>query len=139
VFGISVTEIAVIVIVALVVVGPQRLPRMLRTLGEWIRKLRTFTTEMRAQTGIDDILRQEGFEGGLQELRALMRGDLRTIGSGHRPRSGASSADPYAATTPDRYREYPTEGADAAEALADDLVDEEALRRIEGDEEDLAG
>jgi sec-independent protein translocase protein TatB len=140
VFGISVTEIAVIVVVALVVVGPQKLPGMLRTLGEWIRKLRTFTTEMRAQTGIDDILRQEGFEGGLQELRALMRGDLRTLGSGPRARSGTSPADPYAAlATPDRFREYPTEGADAAEALSDDLVDEDALRRIEGDEEDLAG
>ena len=139
-FGISVTEIAVIAVLAVVVVGPQKLPGMLRKLGEWIRKLRTFTTEMRAQTGIDDILRQEGLEGGLHELRALVRGDLRTVGSGTRTRAPASTTDPYAAaTTPDRLREYPTEGADAAEALADDLVDEEALRRIEGDDEELAG
>lgn len=139
-FGISVTEIAVIVIVALVVVGPQKLPRMLRTLGEWIRKIRMFTTEMRAQTGIDDILRQEGVEGGLTELRALLRGDLRSVGSLDRGRSTASAPDPYApASTPDRFREYPTEGPDAAEALGDDLVDEDALHRIEGDDEELAG
>jgi len=45
VFGISFTEIAVIATVALIVVGPQKLPDMLRTLGQWVRKLRRLTTE----------------------------------------------------------------------------------------------
>ncbi len=69
-----------------------------------------------------------------------MRGDLRAVGSSAQRRAAASVDDPYAApSTPDRFREYPAEGADAAEALADDLVDEEALRRIEGEDEELAG
>ena len=77
-FGVSVTEIAMIAIVALVIVGPHKLPGMLRTLGQSIRKLRLFTTEMRAQTGIDEILREEGIQGGLTELRSLLHGDLHT-------------------------------------------------------------
>ena len=60
-----------IAIVALVIVGPHKLPGVARTVGQWIRKLRLFTTEMRAQTGIDEILREEGIEGGPVELLPL--------------------------------------------------------------------
>src|SRR3546814_4534998 len=50
-------------------------------LGNWIRKLRKMTIDVRAQTGIDDILRAEGLHGGLSErseehtseLQSLMR------------------------------------------------------------------
>ena len=118
-----------IAIVALVVVGPHKLPGMLRTAGEWARKLRRLTTEVRAQTGIDDILRNEGIDGGLTELRSMMRGDF---GSVARDRVRTASydpqpADPYRdAIEADTSREYPPEGVDAQGALADDLVDEEA-------------
>ncbi|HEY5961344.1 MAG TPA: Sec-independent protein translocase protein TatB, partial [Polyangiaceae bacterium] len=74
-FGISFTELVLILVVALVVLGPERLPGMLRTLGQWIHKVRTITTEVRAQTGIDELLRHEGLSGGLNELRSLLRGD----------------------------------------------------------------
>jgi sec-independent protein translocase protein TatB len=69
VFGLSFFEVVVIGIVALLAVGPRRLPAMLRDLGNWIRKLRKMTIDVRAQTGIDDILRAEGLHGGLSELR----------------------------------------------------------------------
>ncbi len=121
-FGISFTEIMVIALVALVVVGPQKLPKMLRTLGEWIGKLRSLTTQVRRQTGIDEILRGEGIEGGLSELRGILRGDLSSVG---RTRSsGARSVeDPYDEPIEyDRSREYPVEGPDAYGALPDDLA-----------------
>lgn len=125
-FGISLSEVALIAIVALIVVGPQKLPSMLRTLGEWVRKIRHMTTQVRAQTGIDDILRQEGIDGGIAELRSLIRGDLAALtrARGHVPEA-LPAEDPYeSAVELDRYREYPPEGADAAGALADDLWDE---------------
>ncbi|MBX3128772.1 MAG: twin-arginine translocase TatA/TatE family subunit [Polyangiaceae bacterium] len=133
-FGISLVEIALIAVVALVVVGPQKLPGMLRTLGEWMGKLRRLTTEVRAQTGIDDILRQEGIDGGLSELRSIMRGDLRGIVRGPRPAAEHSSFDdPYEdSATIDALREYPLEGADAHGALPDDLVDDEDEPAAEG-------
>jgi sec-independent protein translocase protein TatB len=138
VFGISVTEIAMIAIVVLVIVGPHKLPGMLRRLGEWIHKLRIFTTEMRAQTGIDEILREEGIEGGLSELRSLLRGDLRTLAT--RPSQAASETNsPYATGEVDRDREYPTEGVDAGGALPDDLVDEQVVQELEAQEKGLLG
>lgn len=119
-FGISLTEIVVIALVTLVVVGPQKLPAMLRTVGEWVGKLRRLTTEVRAQTGIDEILRSEGIDGGLGELRSMLRGDL----GGSRSRQHAPAADdPYRDVEADPWREYPVEGPDAYGALPDDLVD----------------
>jgi sec-independent protein translocase protein TatB len=121
VFGISFTEMLVIGLVALVVVGPQKLPRMLRSLGEWIAKLRRLTTEVRAQTGIDDILRAEGIAGGLNELRGIMRGDF--VRGGH-PVPSPPGDDPYRdVLSVDKTREYPPEGVDAYGALPEDLLD----------------
>lgn len=69
VFGFSFSEVVLIAVVALVAVGPQRLPGMLRNFGTWMRKIRKMTTEVRQQTGIDEMLRAEGLHGGLNELR----------------------------------------------------------------------
>lgn len=81
-FGVSFTELLLIGAVALMIVGPKRLPAMLGTLGRWTAKLRRITTEVRYQSGIDDILRKEGFSGGLNELRQLQnvaRGGIKSL------------------------------------------------------------
>jgi sec-independent protein translocase protein TatB len=123
VFGVSLTELVLIAVVTLIIVGPQKLPKMLRTLGEWIGKLRRLTTEVRAPTGIDDILRQEGIDG-VHELRSILRGDLSAVGRSL-PRRQFAADDPYAdAIALDRTREYPPEGPDAAGTVPDDLVDD---------------
>lgn len=124
-FGISFTEIAVIATIALVVVGPQKLPGMLRTLGEWVRKLRRLTTEVRAQTGIDDILREEGIDG-VRELRSLLRGE---IAAAKQHQRGRPLEDPYTDLDFDPSREYPVEGPDAYHAVPDDLFDANAEPR----------
>lgn len=119
-FGLSFSELVIIGVVTLVAVGPARLPGMLRTLGQWMRKLRKMTTEVRAQTGIDEILRAEGIQGGLNELRGLVRG-------GHAPAPAPAyrpANEPYANLDFDVNQEYPPEGADAAGALPDDLLTE---------------
>ncbi|HEV8248069.1 MAG TPA: Sec-independent protein translocase protein TatB [Polyangiaceae bacterium] len=116
-FGLSFSEFIVIAVVALVAVGPKRLPGMLHTMGQWVRKLRKMTTEVRAQTGIDDILRAEGLQGGLNELRTLVRGQ-------HPVPETRRHEDPYANLELDLSREYPPEGPDAYGALADDLLDQ---------------
>jgi sec-independent protein translocase protein TatB len=118
VFGLSFFEVVVIAIVALLAVGPRRLPGMLRDMGNWIRKLRKMTVDVRAQTGIDDILRAEGLSGGLSELRSLMRGGAPAPVTYQRPQE-----DPYAQIEIDAGREYPPEGADAKGAMPDDLVE----------------
>jgi sec-independent protein translocase protein TatB len=115
VFGVSFTEFFVLGTVALLVLGPEKLPGMLRTMGHWIAKLRKLTTEVRHQSGIDEVLRAEGFDGGLNEVRSMMRGGA----ASHSPPVRQPLPDPFVA---DKSREYPVEGPDAYGALPEDLV-----------------
>lgn len=116
-FGVSFLEIALVGLVALIVVGPQKLPGMMRTTGEWVGKLRRMTSDMRAQTGIDDILREEGIDG-VRELRTLLKGEHAI-----RRRGAASSvAQQEIDSPPELLDEFPVEGPDAAGALPEDLI-----------------
>lgn len=67
----SAGEIGIILIVGLVIVGPKKLPEMMRSLGKWVAKLRKLSTTLRDQSGIDRILREEGLDKEIRELRAL--------------------------------------------------------------------
>jgi sec-independent protein translocase protein TatB len=125
VFGISFPEFLVLGTVALLVLGPEKLPGMLRTLGQWLAKARKLTTEVRYQSGIDDVLRSEGLEGGLSELRGLVRGGLGSSVLSHA--TAHASSQPLRSATldhfvPDKSREYPVEGCDAYGALPEDLL-----------------
>jgi sec-independent protein translocase protein TatB len=117
VFGVSFPEFIVLGTVALLVLGPDKLPGMLRTMGQWVAKVRRLTTEVRYQSGIDDVLRAEGFDGGLNELRSMMRGGVSM--PSHNPVRTVQS-DTF---VPDKSREYPAEGPDAYGALPEDLVE----------------
>jgi sec-independent protein translocase protein TatB len=117
VFGVSFLEIALVALVALIVVGPQKRPGMMRTTGEWVGKLRRLTSDMRAQTGIDDILREEGIDG-VRELRTLLKGEHAI-----KRRAAASSvAQQEVEAPPELLDEFPIEGPDAGGALPEDLV-----------------
>src|SRR5579872_3808411 len=48
-FDISWTEFLLIGVVALIVIGPKELPGVLRTLGQWTRKVRSMATEFQSQ------------------------------------------------------------------------------------------
>jgi sec-independent protein translocase protein TatB len=120
VFGFSFSEVLLIGVVTLVAVGPQRLPGMLRNFGTWMRKLRKMTTEVRQQTGIDEMLRAEGLHGGLNELRSLMRGGGGVPAPAPMPQRPVE--DPYGGIEFDVTQEYPPEGPDALGALPDDLA-----------------
>lgn len=125
-FGVSFTEIVLIAVVALVVVGPRKLPEILGTMGQWVGRIRRMTTEMRKQTGIDEILRQEGLSGGVSELRSLIRGEAGAGATWRRPKEPLppnAVVDAYGdAVEFDRYRECPVEGTDCYGALPEDLA-----------------
>src|SRR5688572_21667512 len=106
------------------------------------------SSEMRAQSGIDDILRSEGLHGGITELRSLMRGQASLITSAvtslpavRKPIEAApppppptespapaeaepAEEDPYANLDVDTVRESPPEGPDSYGAIPDDLLDD---------------
>lgn len=133
-FGLSFGEIVVLVIVGMIVVGPRRIPTLMRTAGQWVAKLRRMSTELRSQSGIDDLIRQENLERELAELRSLTRANV--VDSLISPAAAASAGpasralEPHSAPTsrlnrarklPLREREYPIVGCDAGGALPDDV------------------
>ena len=53
--NIGLPEIAMVLIIALVVFGPKRLPEMGRQLGRTLREFKEATSDIRSQIGLDDI------------------------------------------------------------------------------------
>ena len=70
--GIGGFEYLIIAIVALVVVGPERLPLMLRKLGQWVAKARRMADEFRSS--FDEMARQSELDELRKEVEALRRG-----------------------------------------------------------------
>ncbi len=59
-FDIGATELLVIAIVAIFVIGPKELPLAMRTAGRWIGKFRRISGSFR--TGIDAMVREAEME-----------------------------------------------------------------------------
>ena len=59
-FGIGSTELLVVVVVALLVVGPKDLPRLLRTIGNFVAKVRGLAREF--QGHLDEAMRETGID-----------------------------------------------------------------------------
>lgn len=64
-FDVSFTELLLIALVALIVLGPQRLPEVARTAGQWVGKLRRFVSEVKSDFD------KEMNQAELAELRKL--------------------------------------------------------------------
>ncbi|NIA67542.1 twin-arginine translocase subunit TatB [Pelagibius litoralis] len=79
-FDIGWTEMMVIALIALVVIGPKDLPGTLKTVSQWVRKARSLTREF--QSGIDDMVREAELDDAKKMLEATRRGNLeQTIGN----------------------------------------------------------
>lgn len=76
-FDIGFSELIVCALVALVVIGPERMPEAVRTAGLWIgrlkRSLRETRAEIERQIGVDDIRRQLHNEEILRSLEEARR------------------------------------------------------------------
>ena len=59
-FDIGYTELLVIAIVALVVIGPKDLPRVMRTVGQWVGRARGMARHFRS--GVDTMMREAELE-----------------------------------------------------------------------------
>ncbi len=77
--SISFTELLTILLIALVVFGPQRLPALARKVGRWAREIRRTAAEFRR--GLDREVKE--IEGPLKEVKAdfdKAKGDLKATG-----------------------------------------------------------
>jgi sec-independent protein translocase protein TatB len=76
VFGLGFGELLVVMMVAVVVLGPKDLPRYMRKAGQMASKLRRLAFDMREKSGIDEVLRAEGLDRDIAEIRRLARGEI---------------------------------------------------------------
>lgn len=94
-FDIGFPELVIISIVALVVLGPERLPEALRTLGLWFgRARRSFTavkSEIEREIGMDDVRRQLHNESIMEEMQRLEAG-VQKIGQQVTTSAGSAKA-----------------------------------------------
>ena len=73
-FDIGWSEMAIVALVALIVIGPRELPQVLRTIGRWVGKARAMAREF--QGSIDDMVRDTELDKAGKGLDSLRKVDL---------------------------------------------------------------
>jgi sec-independent protein translocase protein TatB len=145
-FDIGFLELAIIAVVGLIVIGPERLPEVARTVGTWVGRFRRFVTSVKAD--IDRELRQEELrkalerDAGLDELKQIMNTDTFTLEEEEKPdkvkaisdeemkqRESAHSDTAEAEPEGDKLIDNDTGHTDFAELEADDKVSQDDKTR----------
>ncbi len=76
-FDIGWTEIAVIVIIAIIVIGPKDLPRALKTVGEWVGRAKSLTREFRRH--VDDMIRESELDDIKKQIESVGNTDVSSM------------------------------------------------------------
>ena len=88
-FDIGFLELAIIAVVGLIVIGPERLPEVARTVGTWVGKFRRFVGSVKSD--IESELRQDEIrkalerDAGLDELKQIMNTETFTLEEEEKP------------------------------------------------------
>ena len=104
-FGIGISEIILIVVVAVIVVGPKNLPIALRAIGRAIAEFRRAMDELRKDVALDEVV--EEVTRPLREGMAGIEADMLN--------ATRENTDGYGA-------EYPVGGADVYDAMPEGAV-----------------
>lgn len=111
--GFSFGELVVLAVLALIVIGPKDLPKLLRTAGRTIGQIKRVVTDVRRETGLDEVLR-----GDFEDLVRL---------ADHIERIDETKEEPAQLDLPNiedeqarREREYPRIGPDSYGMLSED-------------------
>jgi sec-independent protein translocase protein TatB len=91
-FGVDSSELLIVAVVALVVIGPKDLPRVMRIVGQWVGRARGMARHFRS--GIDTMIR----ESELEEMEKKWREENERILREHP--FAAPLADPAALGAP---------------------------------------
>ena len=112
---IQTSEIFVILVLALIVLGPQRLPEIARKLGKWSSELRRAAGELRA--GLEaEVADLEGIQSELRDVRRQLSAPLDEVSGAFR--DAAKSVDEVAGSV--RWiGPKPVSGPTPADAMAD--------------------
>ena len=116
-FGIDSAELLVVALVALVVIGPKDLPKVMRSVGYWVGRARGMARHFRS--GIDTMIR----ESELEEMEKKWREENERIMREH-PMLPAE-APPPANPSPDELADEPAPYATAPDEAAAPAPDDE--------------
>jgi sec-independent protein translocase protein TatB len=99
-FGVDTSELAVVAILALIFIGPKDLPKVMRTVGYWVGRIRGMARHFTA--GIENMVR----EAELEEMEKRWREENERIMSvhppdAHYPEPGAPDEMPLLADVPE--------------------------------------
>ncbi|MGN6059052.1 MAG: Sec-independent protein translocase protein TatB, partial [Sphingomicrobium sp.] len=78
-FGVDSTELAIVAILALIFIGPKDLPRVMRTVGYWVGRVRGMARHF--TSGIENMVR----EAELEEMEKRWRAENEQIMQRHPP------------------------------------------------------
>lgn len=127
-FDIGFWELAMIAVIALLVIGPDKLPDVARTAGKWVGRARRFVSDVK--TDIDRELKQDELrkaladDVGLDEIKQIMNTDDFTIDDDSTPAYQVSAID-----DPEAYNEKIMQEErirqEAADAEHDRMLDDE--------------
>jgi sec-independent protein translocase protein TatB len=113
--GFSFGELVVLAVLALIVIGPKDLPKLLRTAGRTIGQIKRVVSDVRKETGLDEVLR-----GDFEDLVRLAD-HIERIDETHK------TDEPEQLVIPNledekahREREYPRMGPDSYGMLSED-------------------
>lgn len=115
-FDIGWSELLVVLVVALVVVGPKDLPRLMRTVGRWVGRARAMADQFRSS--FDEMARETELDELRQEIQALRSNNPLT-------RAVNEISKPLASATDDVNRSILPPDA-LPEPIADDVSPEAA-------------
>lgn len=106
-FGLGMGELLVILAIALLFLGPKKLPDLASTLGKAIRSFRKATTDLSSQLDVDESVKQP-----LRELKAALRDEPAPLpfvtpaappeaAVAHKPLDHESAAEPHTPEPPE--------------------------------------
>ena len=114
------SELLVIAVVAIIVVGPKDLPRLMRSVGQWVRKAKRMASEF--QQGLEDMVRDEELTSIRKDVEQMTRMDPTSGSSAPKPKAvekgGGAAASGTGAATEKAAAEAPEKGG-AADAPAE--------------------
>ena len=127
-FDIGFWELTMIAVIALLVIGPDKLPDVARTAGKWVGRARRFVGDVKSD--IDRELKQDEIrkalaeDAGLDEIKQIMNADNFTIDADDTPDYQVSAIDDPDAFNENILREE-REKQEAAELEPDSMTDED--------------
>jgi sec-independent protein translocase protein TatB len=98
-FGVGYSEMLVLAVIAVIVIGPKDLPKVLRTFGQFMRKAKGMAREF--QGHVDAAMKDAGVDGlkkDLTEMKSVMSNSVSAPG-GVMPATSLSPSTSYAVSS----------------------------------------